>query len=113
MSGDDDKKTVIEFRKLTPEVVSPEERARRALAVAQDLARANRPAGEWELYIEASAEKLDVPRAELEAAVKAIIRQREKQEQAAKAGQRQLEQRVERERAVNLRKAERQQKDEQ
>jgi Protein of unknown function (DUF3631) len=104
-------RVVVDFPHNKPEI-TPEEQKRRALAIAQDLARADRPAGEWLLYVEGAAKKLDMSRAELEAAVKAIIKQREKDEQAAKAAQRQLEQRVEKERTANLRKAERQQKEE-
>ena len=56
--------------------VPPEEFVRRQHAEAERLARL--APGEYPLWIEGSAAQLGVPRATLEAAVKAIIAQREK-----------------------------------
>ena len=63
--------------------VPPEEFVRRQHAEAERLARL--APGEYLLWIEGSAAQLGVPRATLEAAVKAIIAQREKDERERKA----------------------------
>src|SRR5262249_8650554 len=79
-------------------VVPPEEVKRRALGAAQDLARSDRPAGEWKLYYVDIAGRYGIPPAEFAAVIEEIIAQRKKQGQEAKAQDREREQRVERER---------------
>ena len=63
--------------------VSPEEMVRRQRVEAERLARLS--PGEWQLWIDNSAAQLGMPRATLEASVKAIIAQREKDERERKA----------------------------
>jgi hypothetical protein len=82
---------VVEFP-----VVPPEESKRRALAAAQDLARASRPAGEWKLYYVETANKHGIPPTEFKATIEEIIRQREKAEREAKAEGQQRQQRRQR-----------------
>ena len=57
--------------------VPPEEIVRRQRVEAERLARLT--PGEWQLWIDGSAAKLGIPRATLEASVKAIIAQHEKE----------------------------------
>jgi hypothetical protein len=71
---------VIEFQKAE---VSPEEMVRRQRVEAERLARLS--PGEWVLWIDASAARLGVPRAPLEAMVKALVAQREKDRRERKA----------------------------
>ena len=63
--------------------VPPEEMVRRQRFEAERLARLS--PGEWQLWIDNSAAQLGMPRAPLEASVKAIIAQREKDERERKA----------------------------
>ncbi len=56
--------------------VPPEEMVRRQRVEAERLARLS--PGEWQLWIDNSAAQLGMPRATLEASVKAIIAQQEK-----------------------------------
>ena len=63
--------------------VPPEEMVRRQRLEAERLARLS--PGEWQLWIDNSAAQLGMPRAPLEASVKAIIAQREKDERERKA----------------------------
>ena len=71
---------VIEFQKAE---VSPEEMVRRQRVEAERLAGLS--PGEWVLWIDASAARLGVPRAPLEAMVKALVAQREKDRRERKA----------------------------
>ena len=52
--------------------------------------------GEWRLWIDRSAEELDVPRATLEELVLEAVKDREKKERESKAKARRIEQRAER-----------------
>ena len=63
--------------------VSPEEMVRRQRVEAERLARLS--PGEWQLWIDNSAAQLGIPRATLEASVKAIIAQQEKDKRERKA----------------------------
>jgi putative DNA primase/helicase len=63
--------------------VPPEELIRRQRVEAERLARLS--PGEWQLWIDNSATQLGIPRATLEAAVRAIIAQREKDDRERKA----------------------------
>ena len=63
--------------------VPPEEIVRRQRVEAERLARLT--PGEWQLWIDGSAAKLGIPRATLEASVKAIIAQHEKEARERKA----------------------------
>ena len=63
--------------------VPPEEMVRRQRVEAERLARLS--PGEWQLWIDNSAAQLGIPRATLEASVKAIIAQQEKEERERKA----------------------------
>lgn len=71
---------VVGFPK--PEV-PPEEMVRRQRLEAERLARLS--PGEWQLWIDNSAAQLGMPRAPLEASVKAIIAQNEKEAREHKA----------------------------
>jgi putative DNA primase/helicase len=62
--------------------VSPEELIRRQRKEAERLAGLS--PGEWQLWIDKSAAQLDMPRATLEASVKAIIAEQEKKAREAK-----------------------------
>ena len=84
---------------------NPEETIRRQHAEAERLARL--APGEWRLWIDGSAAQLGVPRATLEAAVKAIIAQREKDERERKAEAERDRRRVERATAAKKQKKER------
>src|SRR5215472_5282447 len=75
-----------------------EEHARRIVAEAQRLA--NLTPGEWRLWINKSAERLGVSRADLEGLVKAIIESREKEARERAAEERRQEHRLERQRAA-------------
>jgi hypothetical protein len=70
-----------------------EEHAKRILAEAQRLA--NLTPGEWRLWIEGSAERLGISRADLEPLVKEIIGAKERQAHEQKAEERRQEQRRE------------------
>jgi len=76
--GEDPK--IVEFAK--PDV-SPDEQVRRQRAEAERLARLG--PGEWQLWIDRSVAQLGIPRATLEAYVKAIIAQRDKEAKERKA----------------------------
>jgi hypothetical protein len=61
----------------------PEEAVRRQRVEAERLSRL--APGEWQLWIDGSAERLGVARATLEASVKSIIAQRDKQQRMERA----------------------------
>ena len=63
--------------------VPPEEMVRRQRVEAERLARLS--PGEWQLWIDNSAAQLGIPRATLEASVKAIVAQLEKEARERKA----------------------------
>ena len=98
MSGPDPKDSAAKAQVVGFPVVLPEEVKHRALVAAQDLARSDRPAGEWKLYYVDIAGRYGIPPAEFAAVIEEIIAQRKKQGQEAKAQDREREQRVERER---------------
>jgi putative DNA primase/helicase len=76
--GDD--KVVVHLPKVEP---APEELIRRQMVEAERLARL--APGEWQLWIDDTAAQLGIPRATLEASVKAIIAQQEKDKRERKA----------------------------
>ena len=73
--------------------VPPEEMVRRQRLEAERLARLS--PGEWQLWIDNSAAQLGMPRAPLEASVKAIIAQNEKEARERKAEAEREQRRVE------------------
>jgi hypothetical protein len=83
----------------------PQEHVRRQMAEAQRLA--NLAPGEWQLWIDDSAERLGIPRATLERAVEAILADRERKARQAKAEDRRRERGAEKEQAVAQRAQER------
>jgi putative DNA primase/helicase len=85
-----DNKKIVDFPK--PEVDSAE-LIRRQHVEAERLARLT--PGEWQLWIDGSAAQLGIPRATLEASVKAIIAEREKADREAKAEARRAQARAE------------------
>jgi Protein of unknown function (DUF3631) len=89
--------------------LDPEEKNRRVMAEASRLSRL--APGEYLLWIDESAAKLDVPRAMLEALVKANIAQREKDERERKAeaqrDRRRVEKAAERKRREQAKRKER------
>ena len=85
--------------------VPPEEIVRRQRVEAERLARL--APGEWQLWIDGSAAKLGIPRATLEASVKAIIAQREKDERERKAEAERERRRVEKATAAKRKNKER------
>jgi hypothetical protein len=86
MTSDSDR-VVVDFP------TKSEEHARKILAEAQRLT--NLAPNEWLIWIERSARSLDIPRADLEKLVQAIIRHKEKQAREQKAEERRQEQRRE------------------
>jgi Protein of unknown function (DUF3631) len=84
---------IVDFPK--PEIIL-EESVRRQMTEAERLA--NLSPGEWQLWIDGSAERLGISRAKLEKAVVAIIKDRERKTREVKAEDRQREQRVEKQR---------------
>ena len=96
----DDNK-IVDFPKTETD---PTELIRRQHVEAERLARL--APGEWQLWIDGSAAQLGIPRATLEAAVKAKIANREKVEREAKAEARRQEVRAEKAEARKKRQAE-------
>jgi hypothetical protein len=92
---------IVDFPK--PEI-DPEELIRRRRVEAERLSRL--PTVEWMFYLDDSAKRLDMPRATLEAAVKALIAEKEKAEREAKAETRRQEARAEKAAARKKRQAE-------
>ena len=88
MSSDE---SVLDFPKAE---ITSEEKARRAMAEAKRLASLS--PGEWRLWIDRSAERLDVPRATLEGLISAIIKDSERKAREDKAEARRQEERVRR-----------------
>ena len=84
--------SVLDFPKAE---ITSEEKARRAMAEAKRLASLT--PGEWRLWIDRSAERLDVPRATLEGLISAIIKDSERKVREDKAEARRQEERVRRE----------------
>ena len=74
---------MIENCRFPKAEVPPEEMVRRQRVEAERLARLS--PGEWQLWIDNSAAQLGIPRATLEASVKAIIAQQEKDKRERKA----------------------------
>jgi putative DNA primase/helicase len=92
-----------------PPQLDPEEAIRRQRVEAERLARLT--PGEWQLWIDGSAARLGIPRATLEASVKAIIAQLEKEARERKAEEererRRIEKAAERKRQEHAKKKER------
>ena len=82
--------------------VDEEEKARRIMAEATRLAGLS--PGEWKIWIDGSAERLEITRNRLEAVVREIIDDREKRQREKKADERRSEQRAERSRKEQDRK---------
>ena len=98
---------VIGFRPAAAQELSDEEQGRRVMAEATRLT--NLSPGEWKLWIGKSAERLAVPRADLEGLVKVILKHKERTERDAKAEDRRRQQRVAKQRAEAQREKQREQ----
>jgi len=96
---------VVDFR--PGKEIGDAEKAQRVMAEATRLA--SLAPGEWRVWIDGSAQRLDIPRATLEALVTDIIKDREKQAREKVAEDRRVEQRAEKSRNEEDRKKEREQ----
>jgi putative DNA primase/helicase len=100
-----DDKTVVGFPAPSGQRPDPEELIRRQKAEAERLARLG-PI-EYPLWIDDSAERLGIPRARLEAAIRALIAQQEKAKREAKAEERRAQARAEKAAAARRKEKER------
>lgn len=81
-----------------------EERAQRVIAEARRLA--NLTPGEWKIWIQSSAERLNISRVDLEQLVKETLKDKRNKEREAKTEERRQEQRIERQRTAARRERE-------
>jgi hypothetical protein len=76
--------------------VTPEERARRLQVKVENLARLDRPPGEWLMYVDDVAKDYNVPLATLKARIETTIKANEKKAKEDKAEDRQQKRDAER-----------------
>jgi hypothetical protein len=97
---DGEDRVVVDFP-----ATAEEERAKRIMTEAKRLA--DLAPGEYKIWLDKSAERLDMPPADLEDLVKAQLKEKEKQAKERRADERRLEARVGRQRADSERRTER------